>query len=168
MAAEYRPWTRQGEAFRRAHHEAKKCYDLNQREYCDLHGSRVHGLPWRARVGRRLHHPNQKGDIPEETQDGRVGPGAAVQGSGSPGLTAIGSPENRARTEDAKARVHCRVGGRSVARCEPRTTEHAAHYRVSDAGATKGHCPRDRCLLGWPRGYGLCRRPKRRDRISLP
>jgi hypothetical protein len=50
MAADYRPWTRQGEAFWRAHHESWKCSDLNQREYCD-----VHGLPqkafenWRAR-----------------------------------------------------------------------------------------------------------------------
>ena len=42
MASE-RPWTRQGEAFWRAHHEAWKRSDLNQREYCE-----VHGLPQKA------------------------------------------------------------------------------------------------------------------------
>ena len=50
MAGEQRPWTRQGEAFWRAHHEAWKRSDLNQREFCE-----VHGLPpkafenWRAK-----------------------------------------------------------------------------------------------------------------------
>ena len=38
MAGEYRAWTRQGEAFWRAHHEAWKRSDLNQREYCEGHG----------------------------------------------------------------------------------------------------------------------------------
>jgi transposase-like protein len=36
-------WTRQGEAFWRAHHEAWKRSDLNQREYCE-----AHGLPQKA------------------------------------------------------------------------------------------------------------------------
>ena len=31
-------WTRQGEAFWPAHHEAWKCSDLNQRQYCEFHG----------------------------------------------------------------------------------------------------------------------------------
>jgi len=43
MAEEIRRWTRQGEAFWRAHHEAWKRSDLNQREYCG-----VHGLPQKA------------------------------------------------------------------------------------------------------------------------
>lgn len=34
MTDEHRRWTRQGEAFWRAHHEAWKRSDLNQREYC--------------------------------------------------------------------------------------------------------------------------------------
>lgn len=43
MAEEIRRWTRQGEAFWRAHHEAWKRSDLNQREYC-----KAHGLPQKA------------------------------------------------------------------------------------------------------------------------
>jgi hypothetical protein len=37
MAVEHRAWTRQGEAFWRAHHEAWKRSDLNQWEYCEEH-----------------------------------------------------------------------------------------------------------------------------------
>lgn len=43
MADEYRAWKRQGEAFWRAHHEGWKRSDLNQRQYCE-----VHGLPQKA------------------------------------------------------------------------------------------------------------------------
>jgi transposase-like protein len=43
MAAEHRPRQRYGEAFWRAHHEAWKRSDLNQRDYCE-----VHGLPQKA------------------------------------------------------------------------------------------------------------------------
>jgi hypothetical protein len=43
MADGHRAWKRQGEAFWRAHHEAWKRSDLNQRHYCD-----VHGLPQKA------------------------------------------------------------------------------------------------------------------------
>ena len=43
MADEHRAWKRQGEAFWRAHHEAWKRSDLNQRQYCE-----VHGLPQKA------------------------------------------------------------------------------------------------------------------------
>ena len=38
MADEHRAWKRQGEAFWRAHHEAWKRSDLNQREYCEAQG----------------------------------------------------------------------------------------------------------------------------------
>jgi hypothetical protein len=38
MASEVRSWTRQGEAFWRAHHEAWKRSDLNQRQYCEAEG----------------------------------------------------------------------------------------------------------------------------------
>jgi hypothetical protein len=37
MADEKRSWARQHEAFWRAHHEAWKHSDLNQREYCEAH-----------------------------------------------------------------------------------------------------------------------------------
>jgi hypothetical protein len=38
MAKENRSWTRQGETFWRAHHEAWKRSDLNQRQYCEAQG----------------------------------------------------------------------------------------------------------------------------------
>ncbi len=37
MANENGAWARQGEAFWRAHHEAWKRSDLNQRQYCEFH-----------------------------------------------------------------------------------------------------------------------------------
>ena len=43
MANGHRTWKRQGEAFWRAHHEAWKRSDLNQRQYCE-----AHGLPQKA------------------------------------------------------------------------------------------------------------------------
>ncbi|MGE0769311.1 MAG: transposase [Hyphomicrobiaceae bacterium] len=43
MAEEQRSWARQHEAFWRAHHEAWKRSDLNQRQYCE-----VHRLPQKA------------------------------------------------------------------------------------------------------------------------
>ena len=38
MVEQNRRWMRQGEAFWRAHHEAWKRSDLNQRQYCEFHG----------------------------------------------------------------------------------------------------------------------------------
>jgi hypothetical protein len=38
MASGQRPWKRQPEDFWRAHHEGWKRSDLNQRQYCELHG----------------------------------------------------------------------------------------------------------------------------------
>jgi hypothetical protein len=38
MASEIRSWTRRDEAFWRAHHEAWKRSDLNQRQYCEAEG----------------------------------------------------------------------------------------------------------------------------------
>jgi hypothetical protein len=38
MAEENQSWTRQSEAFWRAHHEAWKRSDLNQRQYCEAQG----------------------------------------------------------------------------------------------------------------------------------
>ena len=38
MANEHRTWRRQDEAFWRAHHEAWKRSDLNQRQYCEAEG----------------------------------------------------------------------------------------------------------------------------------
>lgn len=37
MSGENAVWTRQGEAFWRAHHEAWKRSDLKQRKYCEAH-----------------------------------------------------------------------------------------------------------------------------------
>ena len=38
MVEENGAWVRQGEGFWRAHHEAWKRSDLNQRQYCEFHG----------------------------------------------------------------------------------------------------------------------------------
>ena len=54
MADEPRRWTRQGEAFWRAHHEAWKRSDLNQREYCA-----AEGIPLRlSAIGARSSKPS--------------------------------------------------------------------------------------------------------------
>jgi hypothetical protein len=50
MVDEHRPRQRYGEAFWRAHHEAWKRSDLNQREYCEAHGIPLKAFGnWRAR-----------------------------------------------------------------------------------------------------------------------
>jgi hypothetical protein len=65
MASEILSWTRQGEAFWRAHHEAWKRSDLNQRQYCEAEGTPLEAFGnWRAKfAGKRrlLHgaHPKQ-------------------------------------------------------------------------------------------------------------
>ena len=49
MASENGAWTRQGEAFWRAHHEAWKRSDLNQRQYCEAEGIPLKAFGnWRA------------------------------------------------------------------------------------------------------------------------
>ena len=49
MADEHRAWTRQGKAFWRAHHEAWKRTDLNQRQYCEAEGIPLKAFGnWRA------------------------------------------------------------------------------------------------------------------------
>lgn len=54
MAKENRPWTRQGEKFWRAHHEAWKRSDLNQRQYCEAQGIPLKAFGnWRADIQRR-------------------------------------------------------------------------------------------------------------------
>ena len=54
MADEHRAWKRQGEAFWRAHHEAWKRSDLNQRQYCEAHGLPLKAFEnWRAEVQSR-------------------------------------------------------------------------------------------------------------------
>ncbi|MDT5096246.1 MAG: Transposase [Mycobacterium sp.] len=61
MASEHRAWTRQGEAFWRAHHEAWKRSDLNQREYCELHGLPPKGFEnWRAKFKAEPQPPQRK------------------------------------------------------------------------------------------------------------
>ena len=50
MAEQHRAWKRQGEAFWRAHHEAWKRSDLNQRQYCEAHGLPQKGFEnWRQK-----------------------------------------------------------------------------------------------------------------------
>jgi hypothetical protein len=50
MADEHRPRQRHGEAFWRAHHEAWKRSDLNQREYCEAQGIPLKAFGnWRAK-----------------------------------------------------------------------------------------------------------------------
>jgi hypothetical protein len=61
MASEHRPWTRQGEAFWRAHHEAWQRSDLNQREYCEVHGLPRKGFEnWRAKFKAEPQVPERK------------------------------------------------------------------------------------------------------------
>ena len=51
MVDEFRARARYGEAFWRAHHEAWKHSDLNQREYCELHGLPLKRFGnWRAKL----------------------------------------------------------------------------------------------------------------------
>src|SRR5680860_687426 len=51
MTGEHRPWQRYCEAFWRAHHEAWKRSDLNQREYCEAQGVPLKGFGnWRGAV----------------------------------------------------------------------------------------------------------------------
>ena len=62
MAGEHRPWRRQREAFWRAHHEAWKLSEVNQREYCEAHRLPQKGFEnWRQKfkaepqvLGRKL------------------------------------------------------------------------------------------------------------------
>jgi hypothetical protein len=61
MVSEHRPWTRQGEAFWRAHHEAWKRSNLNQREYCELHDLPRKGFEnWRAKFKAEPQAPEPK------------------------------------------------------------------------------------------------------------
>ena len=50
MVDENGAWTRQSEAFWRAHHEAWKRSDLNQRQYCEAEGLPLKAFGnWRAK-----------------------------------------------------------------------------------------------------------------------
>lgn len=61
MADEQRPWARQGEAFWRAHHEAWKRSDLNQRQYCEAQGiPRKAFENWRAQFKAEPQPPERK------------------------------------------------------------------------------------------------------------
>ena len=61
MAGEHRPWTRQGEAFWRAHHEAWTRSDLNQREYCEAQGIPLKAFGnWRAKFKAEPPPPERK------------------------------------------------------------------------------------------------------------
>jgi hypothetical protein len=61
MAGEHRPWRRQREDFWRAHHEAWKLSDLNQREYCEAHGLPQKGFEnWRQKFKAEPQVPERK------------------------------------------------------------------------------------------------------------
>ena len=61
MTSEKQPWVRQGEAFWRAHHEAWKRSDLNQREYCEAQGIPLKAFGnWRAKFKAEPQPPERK------------------------------------------------------------------------------------------------------------
>jgi Transposase len=61
MAEENRSWTRQSEAFWRAHHEAWKLSDLNQRQYCEAQGIPLKAFGnWRAKFKAEPRPPERK------------------------------------------------------------------------------------------------------------
>lgn len=61
MANENGAWTRQGEAFWRAHHEAWKRSDLNQRQYCEFYGLPQKAFEnWRQKFRREPDLPQRK------------------------------------------------------------------------------------------------------------
>ena len=61
MADESRPRQRYGEAFWRAHHEAWKRSDLNQREYCEAQGIPLKAFGnWRAKFMAEPQPPERK------------------------------------------------------------------------------------------------------------
>ena len=61
MAEQHRTWKRQGEAFWRAHHEAWKRSDLNQREYCEAQGIPLKAFGnWRAKFNAEPKPPEHK------------------------------------------------------------------------------------------------------------
>jgi hypothetical protein len=61
MASDHRRWTRQGEAFWRAHHEAWKRSDLNQRQYCAAEEIPLKAFGnWRAQFKAEPQPPERK------------------------------------------------------------------------------------------------------------
>jgi hypothetical protein len=61
MADEPAPWRRCGKAFWRAHHEAWKRSDLNQREYCVSQGLSLKAFGnWRAKFKAELQLPARR------------------------------------------------------------------------------------------------------------
>ena len=61
MAGDHRSWPRQGETFWRAHHEAWKRSDLNQRQYCEAEGIPLKAFGnWRAQFKAEPQPPERK------------------------------------------------------------------------------------------------------------
>ncbi len=61
MAEKHRAWTRQSDAFWRAHHEAWKRSDLNQRQYCEAEGVPLKAFGnWRAQFKAEPEPPERK------------------------------------------------------------------------------------------------------------
>ena len=61
MADENRTWRRQDEAFWRAHHEAWKRSDLNQRQYCEAEGVPLKAFGnWRSKFEAEPQPPERK------------------------------------------------------------------------------------------------------------
>ena len=65
MVDENGAWRRQGESFWRAHHEAWKRSDLNQRQYCEAEGLPLKAFGnWRAKVQSRTTDADAEGALP--------------------------------------------------------------------------------------------------------
>jgi hypothetical protein len=65
MADEILTRTRYGEAFWRAHHEAWRCSELNQREYCEAQGIPLKAFGnWRGEVQGRASAAGAQAALP--------------------------------------------------------------------------------------------------------
>ena len=84
MASEQRAWRRQDEAFWRAHHEAWKRSDLNQRQYCEAEGIPLKAFGnWRAQVQSRTAAVRSQAALP--TPPVKSSPESSRQSSPSSG-----------------------------------------------------------------------------------
>ena len=83
-------WTRQSEAFWRAHHEAWKRSDLNQRQYCEAEGIPLKAFGnWRAKFKAEPQSPERK------LLYRRRGLSHSLSHALSPGLSHVTYPSSR-------------------------------------------------------------------------
>ena len=90
MVDENGAWTRQSEAFRRAHHEAWKRSDLNQRQYCEAEDLPLKAFGnWRAKFKAEPQSPKRK------LLYRRRGLSHSLSHTLSPGLSHVTYPSSR-------------------------------------------------------------------------